>query len=155
MTIDYETHNQQQGQGSAKTAQGSGYQHLWWQICRPTADAPGKSGILRRRTRRRTRSKARYHLYLGARAFCATRRCFPENCRSFWLQKSTRYTARKVDGGNYTNDRIPPIASFYIDCIISPVINFVGDSTSPFAVPCARKLITKQAHRERHFYVQT
>ena len=158
MTILYATHNQNQGQGSAEATQGSRYQHVWGQICRPTADAPGKSGIFRRTTGGKKRDSEKNDIFMGVRNTVSVYRSTAASSGRTRSYSAYSYAPEIIFGEILTKCTIvhTPLLQNVQSCIIIvPVINFVGDSTSPFAVPCARKLITKQAHRERHFYVQT
>jgi len=72
MTIDYETHNQQQGQGSAKTAQGSGHEYLQRQIRRETPCAPGQDGNDCRGTVAKNRCATIQTIFLGKRYTCGS-----------------------------------------------------------------------------------
>ena len=106
MTIYHETHNQQQGQGSAETAQGSRHEYLQRQIRRETPFAPGQDGNVRRRIRRKTRIRKSNVLQLGVWNSDSNSRNVSQTCRSlryFGTYSDTERVSHRLSSTVFTS----------------------------------------------------
>ena len=92
MTINYATHNQQQGQGSAEATQGSRYEHLRGSVRRAPAETAGKGGNERRGTCRLERCASTDPLRLGKSPACTVNRPTPSTCQSTRSQSPNTLT---------------------------------------------------------------
>jgi len=111
------------------------YQHVWGQICRPTAFYAGQDRNECRRIRRNTRICKDNLLQLGIRATNSASRNVARNCQSLWYSGANSDTKRIISDFFRKFSKKSPICGYpllqylHFGDIISPVMKNFGEPT--------------------------